>query len=337
MRAPTDTSARAPAPALLGFEELDRHATAYDRAVDAARLIDPFCSGSPWLLSAREAFGEQGEPFVVQLRSGWAPLMRIPTTLGRTLVPLESSWGLAAPVVAEDRREAAAELGAFLAGRRSEWDALFLSGLERGAPDFTALVHKFSRGYRLGLGQATVRCVARLDGGLDGFLSRRTAKFRKNLRNDGNRASGVIGFEVIAPTERDDALAAYERILDIEAKSWKGMSGHGIQEGAMRTFYAGMVPRLADRGELRVTLARDLGSGEPIGYVLGGLRGDSYRGLQISFDQVYSKYGLGNLLQLHTIAALCAEGVRCYDLGTDMEYKRHWAELLPATVPLVVR
>jgi CelD/BcsL family acetyltransferase involved in cellulose biosynthesis len=337
MGLPTDKlEARTP-PRHVGFDVLAREAAAYDRAVDASGLLDPFCSGSAWVLSAREAFGEELESFVVRTHSGWAPLMRMETVLGRTIVPLEASWGLAAPIVGPDRREAAREFAAFALERRASWDALFLSGLVRGAPDFTAIVHQLGRNNRLGLGKPTVRSVARLDGGLDGFLSRRTAKFRKNLRRVQRKAEGALRFETSAPTGTDEALAAYEQILQIEVRSWKGRSGHGIDAGPMNTFYRAMVPRLAARGELRITFAREASTGEAVGYVLGGIRGDGYRGLQISFDADYTELSLGNLLQLHTIDRLCAEGIVAYDLGTDMEYKRLWAEQQLTTVPLVVR
>ncbi len=36
--------------------------------------------------------------------------------------------------------------------------------------------------------------------------------------------------------------------------------------------------------------------------------------------------GLGNLVQYNMIQWLCDEGVKKYDLGMDMPYKRRWAE-----------
>src|SRR5688572_32387452 len=51
-----------------------------------------------------------------------------------------------------------------------------------------------------------------------------------------------------------------------------------------------------------------------------------YRGLQFSYDDAFAQLGLGGLLQYHQIVELCAEGVTRYDLGTEMDYKRRWAE-----------
>jgi len=61
-----------------------------------------------------------------------------------------------------------------------------------------------------------------------------------------------------------------------------------------------------------------------------------YRGLQFSYDDDTSKLGIGGLLQYHQIAELCADGVGRYDLGTEMDYKRRWAEETLATEMLVI-
>ena len=53
----------------------------------------------------------------------------------------------------------------------------------------------------------------------------------------------------------------------------------------MFDFYQRALPRLAARGALRLSFARD---GErDVGYVLGGVLGDTYRGLQLSYDADY--------------------------------------------------
>jgi CelD/BcsL family acetyltransferase involved in cellulose biosynthesis len=248
-------------------------------------------------------------------------------------MPLEASWGLAAPLVGPEPARLANRFVEAALELREQWDALFLSGLQRGGPAYQILVSRLGRRFRLGLGQPTARCVASLEGGIDGFLARRSAHFRKNLRRAAREAADVT-FEVLRPSE-DEVPRLLADVLDVERRSWKGREGHGIDQGPMLAFYRAMAPRLAARGALRVTLAtRD---GRPVGYVLGGVRGDGYRGLQISFDEDLSDRSLGNLLQLATVEALCREGVASYDLGTDMPYKRHWAEQLVETVPLVAR
>jgi CelD/BcsL family acetyltransferase involved in cellulose biosynthesis len=318
---------------ILTFDDLDARSDAYDAVVDASPLPDRFCSTSDWLIPAVGAFSDEAEPTILAFDEGWAPLMTARTVLGRTWMPLEASWGLAAPLVGPAPARLATRFVEAALELRDGWDALFLSGLQRGGPAYQVLVSRLGRRFRLGLGQPTARCVASLEGGMDGFLARRSGHFRKNLRR-ARRDAGPIAFEVLRPTPAE-VPAALEAVLDVERRSWKGREGHGIDQGPMLAFYRAMAPRLAARGGLRITIARL--EGRPVGYVLGGVRGGGYRGLQISFDQDLSDRSLGNLLQLATVEALCAEAVASYDLGTDMPYKRHWAEQLVETVPLVVR
>ena len=102
----------------------------------------------------------------------------------------------------------------------------------------------------------------------------------------------------------------------------------------MNRFYAEMLPRLAARGRQRTLFAR-LGDRD-LAYCLGAVFDGEYRGLQFSFDREHERYSLGSLLQHRQIVELCDEGVRRYDLGQDMDYKRRWAEDAFETVLLVL-
>lgn len=320
----------------LTLPELDAASAAYDAAVVASPLVDRFCTSTAWILPAWHAFASGSTPWILAHDTGWSALMLQDTVLGRTVLPLEASWGLASPVVGADPVAAADGLADALQADRTRWDAAYLAGLERGGPAFTRLVHRFGRRWRLGMGRPTVRCVASLDGGEDGWLSRRAARFRKNLRRAERRAAEAgLETSVVAPRTAEAAAHAWRRILAVEGTSWKSEEGHGIDEGPMRAFYAAMVPRLAARGALRVTFARL--DGRDVGYVLGGVLADTYRGLQISFDQAHRLLAIGNLMQRATLRHLVAEGIARYDLGTEMAYKTSWAELRVETVPLVVR
>ena len=72
-------------------------------------------------------------------------------------------------------------------------------------------------------------------------------------------------------------------------------------------------------------------------YILGGVLGNTYRGLQFSFDDRYRAHSLGNLCQLQEIGRLCEQGVDVYDLGTEVPYKKRWGDRVFATTCLVVQ
>jgi CelD/BcsL family acetyltransferase involved in cellulose biosynthesis len=101
----------------------------------------------------------------------------------------------------------------------------------------------------------------------------------------------------------------------------------------MADFYRQMLRRLAARGAARVMFARR--DGQDLGYILGGVLGEGYRGLQFGFAEEVAPLSLGNLLQVRQIEALCREGVRAYDLGAEVAYKRRWGDRVRETVTIV--
>lgn len=316
--------------------ELQAEAQAFDEQVEATADIDHFCSSTRWILPATAALMPEREPWVFQGDSGHVAMMRGRHPEGwYYLEPLEASWGLACPLIGPQPDELAEEFVALCHRRRSEWDVMLLMGMPSDSPLFTCVSERMQPYYDLFRGQVTTRNVASLDGGIDGFLSRRSRNFRKSLRRSLQRAQEA-GIEFVpSPVGGPrSALELYYRIMKIEERSWKGLSGVGINDGAMFQFYRAMVQILGARGELRCVLARH--EGEDIAYVLGGITGPTYRGLQFSFDAEYEEFSLGNLCQYHQLLELVDEGVTTYDLGTDMEYKRRWAEQRLDSTALIV-
>ncbi len=124
----------------------------------------------------------------------------------------------------------------------------------------------------------------------------------------------------------------------------------------MAMLYDNVVRSLYSKGALRCVFARR--GGADIGFILGGVLGDTYRGLQLSFTENARQYSVGSLMQWHEVQRLCSstdhsgadqpsaadatrpqastEPVTRYDLGMDMEYKRLWGELTPTTRTLLV-
>lgn len=306
-----------------------------DQAVAASVEIDRFCSSSAWILAAHDALMGERTPWIWRTAHGWLTLARRRRDDDTVVIePLELAWGLASPLCGPDQAALADELLA-VAAADPGWDALLLAGLvERGAAD-RALVRHLPRGWRWGRGTPTQRFIASLDGGVDGFLSRRSRNLRKALRvGEREAAAAALAFETVHAVTAADVDRALARIVAIERQSWKGRAGVGVDSGPMLGFYQRMTHALAPRGRLRLIVARQ--DGRDIGFILGGVFAGEYRGLQFSFDDAFRWLGLGNLLQLRQIEALCSEGVELYDLGTAMPYKERWAEQVVETRLLVI-
>jgi hypothetical protein len=305
--------------------DLAAQADDFDREVAATPAIDRFCSSSAWILSASAALMPARVPYTFRGASGYFAAMRGIHPAGFPYVePLELAWGLAAPLIGRDAEALVGEVIALLA-RRLDWQVVMLAGLTADGPQRRAVERMVPSRWELRLGTPTVRHVASLAGGVDGYLGRRSRELRKSIRK-ALRAAGAAGvtFESVRAATAADAAALYDRIQRAEAASWKARDGVGIAAGPMRAFYELMLPRLAGKGAQRTVFAR--AADRDVGYILGAVFDGEYRGLQFSYDDDHAALGLGGLLQYHQIAELCGEGVARYDLGTEMDYKRRWAE-----------
>ena len=314
--------------------DLDAVADDFDREVAHTPEIDRFCSSTAWILAAAGTLMPPRASFSFRGTHGYFAAMRGVHPAGFPYIePIELAWGLASPLVGADAEALVGEVVPLLAGRR-DWQLAILSGLTVSGPQRRALDATLPARWERRRGQPTVRHVASLEGGIDGFLSRRSRDVRKSLRKAlrGAELNGIT-FEAVRATQ-PEAAALYERIQAVEAHSWKSRDGVGISSGPMRAFYGAMLPRLCVLGQQRTIFARQ--GDRDIGYILGAVMGGEYRGLQFSYDDELGVHSIGSLLQYHQVAALCDEGVGRYDLGTEMDYKRRWAEDIMETEMLVL-
>ena len=317
----------------LTLLDLDAASQAFDDAVLAGGDTDRFCSASHWILPAHGTVSTRGEPWIRHWDEGWVALvLRQHRLHGRVLGPLETMWGFACPFVGPGLARLATRFADDLLSYRDRWDTLWLHGIPPGAGFHGALAVALAGHVRIGGKPTTLRNVASLEGGLDGYLSRRTRSRRKALRR-GERLSRLAGVE-LELHRRGDHAELFGRIQAVELSSWKGRQGVGIEAGRMKAFYEAMLPRLERTGRLRLVFAtledRD------VAYCLGGVFGGTLRGLQQSYDPAHAKLSLGPLCQHHLLRGVCEDGdADRYDLGMDKDYKRSWAERQVRTLSVV--
>lgn len=322
----------------MSLEELERRSKEFDEAVCQTPDIDRFCSSTFWILPAWRAFLSDHRLWVHECEHGFVALgIGADRSLGTYVHPLEASWALASPFVGTDPAGLARHFIDRCRSTSVEWDILFLSGISPGSSQFKELIRGFRGHYSLGLGPSSKRRVASLEGGMEGFLSRRSSNFRSNLRRAHRRGEEAdIEVEYVdEASSREASGELFDRALRVEKHSWKAEADTGIIEPPMKTFYRDMLPRLAKRDALRfLFLQKD---GVDIAYCFGGVIDGGFRGLQMSYHDDYGEYSPGNLAQLHMIERLCEEGVETYDLGSDMDYKHRWGEEGLETLAVIVR
>ncbi len=320
----------------LSIAEFDADSTAYDALVRETPEIDHYCSSSLWVLPARFGLLPEGRPWIWRGAHGYAAFVQERSLGWRGMRSLEAMWCFSSTLVGPQIEALVQEFLSCCRENEPAWKQITLSGMPLpGSRFFEAVRRTFGPHYQLYEGGTCDRARASLDGGLDGYLSRRSRRLRAGLRRSERQAANLgIQFETIQQPALSDADALYERVQRSERSSWKGRAGIGIEHGRMCQFYDLMLPRLIEADALRLIFARK--GDQDVGYVLGGVRSGIYRGLQFSFDADYRQIGLGNLLQLEQIRQLADAPVMSYDMGSVNRYKRRWAEQAVETVAIIV-
>lgn len=324
----------------LNLEQFSANVDSFDAQVACTPDVDRFCSASSWILPAFETLSTDHELWAFQAihTDGYVALCKgSHPRVGRYLQPLEASWGLASPIVGKNVAAVTDEFVDLARKLKSSWDILFLTGISENSAQFEALVRGFQVDHFMGIGPTMGRQYASIEGGVEGYLGRRSSKFRANIRRELRRA-GQLDIQYEYHNQFADEAAcmqAFERIIDVERRSWKGREGAGITHGRMNAFYRTMLPRLAQKRALRVLFA--CLDGVDIAYGFGGIFQNTYRGLQMSFDQDFHDISPGNLAQIEMIRNLAADGIDIYDMGQSMDYKSSWTDAEFETVAVIVR
>ncbi len=305
--------------------QLDAH---YDEAVLASPGIDHFCSSSAWILPANDHLHPRRGDAAFRWRDAdgrphYLMLRRYAFGGIRTLEPFEITWGLACPIIGANPGEAAPRFADLLLDLTSQWDVLTLCGLPQNQAWVPAFTRRLAQTCSTRHGSTMTRYIADLSDGVEAYLARRSPRFRRNIRRAlrlGEKHG--VTFEAAHDGDPEQICA---RIELVEDESWKSLECGGIDVEPGESFYGDMVVRLCAAGRLKLIFAKI--DGRDVGYCLGGVLGDTYRGLQFSFDMHWPQLSLGNLMQVHQMHELAAEGIRRYDLGTTADhYKRRWAD-----------
>ena len=303
----------------------------WERLAASTGQADPFCCAPAWQLSFLETVTPGKRLFCHTQAGSLAVFTEFQADHKRVfLAPPESGWLFGCPLLGPAAGDVLAAVLEYL--DEAHPDAvphLILSGIQPRGPLAALLLHRFGEGYAFFRHGISVQCAASLAGGVDGYLSRRSANHRAKLKKAARRAKAAgVSFTRVIPATAAETAALYARMQAVEARSWKGLEHCGMGEAPAREFYAALVQRLAAKGMLRAIMAQR--DGEDIGFIFGGLCGGTYRGQQFSYAATERALSLGNLLQMETLEWLCEEGIRRYDMGPvtgpRMEYKRHWTE-----------
>ncbi|MFN3242472.1 MAG: GNAT family N-acetyltransferase [Planctomycetota bacterium] len=298
----------------------DHHDSVWNRAVRADEHGDPFCCRTEWQLSFHETFAPHRDVHVRASDDSVIAFAERDAGEVTALEPIDCNWLFGSPLLGPDAVPLLVELMASM-----PQSPVLVAGLLPDGERLAELIRVFAHRCELLRVATETTCIASLDGGFDGYLSRRSAKLRRGVRSAARRAAAMgVTFERHAPTSIEHADAVYRRILDVELRSWKGIGRCGMAEPPSSDFYRVMLRRLCPARGGRVMFARH--DDEDIGFILGCVGSGVYRGQQFSFVDDWRPHSIGNLLQFEQIRWLCEDGVPRYDMGPLMDYKPHWTE-----------
>jgi hypothetical protein len=282
-------------------------------------------------VSANYAFGDAGQ--IVHHQSDAGSALFVWNTL--FLRPLESVWLLGSPLLGPAPDQLFRELKDDDSGSIPPWHAMIISGITLDTLEWGKLHRTISEDCALRWIGSRNRNIASLEGGVDGFMSRRSQKFRANLRRASRRAAdGGFEFKRYTLTTSRQAAAFFGIVRDIETRSHKAATGNGILEEPMQSFVSSVFGLTIEKHGVRFVVVWR--NGIPVGYIFGTVFMAMYRGLQMSFDDEFRTASLGNLLQWEMIVWLCEDNIPHYDMGADLPYKERWAELTHETTTLAV-
>ncbi|RAU23251.1 GNAT family N-acetyltransferase [Paramagnetospirillum kuznetsovii] len=303
----------------------------WNTAAIKTRQVDPFCCTTSWQMSFHDAFSPNRRLLIRETSDSVVAFAEKAYFNNYTiLTPIESMWFFGNPLLGPNSvdlfQDTLVDIEKFYG---KKFPNIMISGVAPKGVLYRELRSRFDGKFNFRKHSSEVQCSSSLNGGVDGFVSRRSANTRRNIKKSIGHASALsLVFERHAPSSVDDARNIYLRMLSVEDRSWKGHGRCGMTEPPADQYYWKMIKRLSFTKSARVILA--VHEGKDIGFIFGGMAGTIYRGQQFSYDDSWKSASIGTMLQYEKVKWLCEEGATRYDMGPlighKMGYKASWTE-----------
>lgn len=159
-------------------------------------------------------------------------------------------------------------------------------------------------------------------------------KFNAGRRSDFRRAErhadklGGLSFEVHEQVSEQQLDRLVDEAYAVEARSWKGDSGHALIHDPVRGAFFRRYAHTAMRaGLLRLALMRV--GGVAVAMQIAVVWQERFWLLKIGYDPAYAKCSPGQLLMLHTVQQAAQQGLKSYEfLGNPAPWTESWTRVL---------
>lgn len=306
-------------------DEFFADAERFDAAVSSSPDVLDFCSSSYWTRAAHESLHREDRsatPFLAAHDSGAQHWIAFAKGSSWFWEPLENAWAFSCPLIGKDPAVSVDLLESVCIGEFAGTAAFLIGGVAEGGELHRVLLQRQETYRRLVEFEGTACMTIDLSDGIDRYLARRSAKFRKSLRQSERRVhdAGVVIEEATGSWSE-----MFERILRIQQRTVKWLRGDDIfHHKGYLDFYSSLAGAVQDDGLLRLMFARR--DDEDIAFILGADFRGTYRGLQMSFAANHADLGIGNVLQFENLKRCAAAGISGYDLGMFSPYKERWTD-----------
>lgn len=216
-----------------------------------------------------------------------------------------------------------------IAGMRGTFDALYMGHVEIGSLlwnylRFSPVIQSGFRHY--GAVGAQPHPLVRFNGTFENYMEKFSSKSRNTLRRRVKTLWREFRVDLVRSTRPEDVDGLFDDILKIAGNTWQSQL-HGQAWGIMESDPSIWKRRLkfaAERGWLRAYVLKCNGSG--CAFILGIQHAGRFYHVFLGFDQGWSQYSVGTVLQLLVLEDLFQEDPpQLYDFGTYFEYKARFA------------
>lgn len=332
-------------------EELKRHTKAWQDLAKCAVEPNVFYEAAT-MISAVESFGRDADlyfifvyapdplrPFGEKILCGFLPLefspryKKLPVAVFRLWK--HSYTFLCTPLLKSDyEREALEAFFDWLQSAESPAKLMEFCSINGDGAFHKLLIDEFNRRAWLSFAEESYNRALLKPKAKEGI----SGKHKKELRRQQNRLAEEGLLEYVELTEAAQVQKWIEDFLRLEASGWKGQEGTAFaSEKASKDFFETAVKEAFANGRLMM-LALHL-NGEPIAMKCNFLAGCGSFAFKIAFDESYSRYSPGVLLELENMRQVSAkpslEWMDSCAVSEHFMINRLWTERRTITTILV--
>lgn len=168
------------------------------------------------------------------------------------------------------------------------------------------------------------RSIIDLRRGWEGVEERLSKNFRRNLRKAENKLERLDGVRHETAVVATDVDAAFDRLVEVEARSWKGEVGTSLADDAgSRRFWRDVLLACAPRGEAIVQVL--VAEGVDVAAQLCLHIDDTLHVLKVAYDSEHGRLAPGNILLCRAMQGLCVDrDIRWMSLVTGLDWHDKW-------------